>query len=169
MKMSPWLGAVACASALLLGGCASPNVSADARLLQRMDSVMRQATPGMQVSLRLAADQVNTGDAIGADIGAATGGYAYLFQLATDASSLSLVFPNAIDGANYVAPGAHLLLPRPNWRMSARGPAGVGHLLAVVSDKPLDLMALQTGAALGQLEVRAPYGAAMATLREVAR
>ncbi|MES3022144.1 MAG: DUF4384 domain-containing protein [Pseudomonadota bacterium] len=161
---------IACVSlfaAFFLGACAGPS-SPDGGLLVELDRTMRAATPGMAVSLRLSSEQVRTGGAIGASVGANSGGYVYLFQLGTDGRSLGLVFPNAMDGANYVAAGTQLTLPRPNWRMSARGPAGVGHLLAVLTPAPLDLLALQQGVAAGDIKVAGPYGAAMATVREVA-
>ncbi len=166
-----WFTAAALLAALTLGGCASPVSppgTADAALLHRVDTVMRQAVPAVSVSLRLSSEQVTTGAAISAEVGSNAEGYVYLFQLGTDGRTLSLVFPNAMDGANHIPAGTKLMLPRPNWRMSARGPAGVGHLLAVVSDKPLDLIVLQSNAQQGKLEVASRYGAAMATLREVA-
>ncbi len=163
-----WLKAAALSIAIGLGGCASAPDTADAGLLHRVDTVMRQATPTMAVSLKLSATQVKTGDAIAAVAGSSTAGYVYLFQIGTDGRTLSLVFPNAMDGANYINAGTALSLPRPNWRMAARGPAGVGHLMAVVTASPLDILALQANVAQGKLEVIAPYGAAMVTLRETA-
>ena len=175
MNHPVWISSVVLSIFLVLSGCANPSgtVSAappstdDAALLHRMDTVMRQATPSMAVSLKLSADQVKTGDPIVAEVRTSTTGYVYLFQIGTDGRSLSLVFPNAMDGANFVAAGTTVGLPRPSWRMSARGPAGVGHLMAVVTDKPLDIMALQINTIQGMLQVTLPYGAAMATLREV--
>lgn len=151
-----------------LGGCAGTPVAPDGGLLQRVDTVMRQAAPAMSVAVKLSTTQVKTGDAIAAEVGSAVPGYVYLFQIGTDGHTLSLVFPNAMDGANYINAGATLGLPRPNWRMAARGPAGVGHLMAVVTANPLDILALQANVALGKLEVSAPYGAAMVTVRETA-
>lgn len=168
MKNSSALAALALALSLTLAGCASPPGTADAGLLQRVDTVMRQAAPAATVNLRLSTNQVRTGDAILAEVVAGAPGYVYLFQIGTDGRTLSLVFPNAMDGTNYLAAGAPLSLPRLNWRMSARGPAGVGHLLAIVSEKPQDLMVFQANTQAGRLEVAGPYGAAMATLREVA-
>ena len=168
MKLSSWLVSAAVTFTLGLTGCVSPPGTADAQLLHRVDTVLRQAAPTMPVSLTLSGDQVKTGQAIAAEVKSATVGYVYLFQMGTDGRTLSLVFPNAMDGANYIAAGATMALPRPNWRMSARGPAGVGHILAVVTAQPLDVLALQTNVSLGQIEVTAPYGAAMATLRETA-
>ncbi len=118
--------------------------------------------------MQLSANQVRTGDAIALQVAASQPGYVYLFQIGTDGKTLSMVFPNAMDGANAIAPGSPLTLPRPNWRMSARGPAGVGHLLAIVTEQPVDLMALQAGVSQGRVAVPGRYGATMATLREVA-
>ncbi len=154
--------------AFALTACASPPGTSDATLLHRIDTVMRQAAPTMAVGLKLSAEQVKNGEAIVGEVRSSSAGYVYLFQMGTDGRTLSLVFPNAMDGANYIAPGNHMGLPRPNWRMSARGPAGVGHVLAVVTEQALDVMALQTNVGLGRLEVAAPYGAAMVTLRETA-
>lgn len=151
-----------------LGACVHPPGTADAVLLHRVDTVMRQATPAITVGLKLSAEQFRTGEAIAAEVTSTTAGYVYLFQMGTDGHTLSLVFPNAMDGANYIAANTPLGLPRPNWRMAARGPAGVGHMLAVVTEKPLDLMALQAHIQARQFEIQAPYGAAMATVREVA-
>lgn len=169
MKCLSWFGTAALSASLALVGCAVPPAgTSDANLLQRMDTVMRQATPAMSVSLKLSSDQVKTGDAILAEVSTSTAGYVYLYQIDTDGRTLSLVFPNAMDGANFIAAGTAVGLPRPNWRMSARGPAGVGHIMAVVTDKPLDLMALQANTRDGKFELVAPFGAAMATLREIA-
>ncbi|MES2298038.1 MAG: DUF4384 domain-containing protein [Pseudomonadota bacterium] len=167
MKRYARLAAATLAAALTLTGCAAPG-SVDSDLLARMDGVMRQAAPGRAISLRLSSDQFRTGEPIAATVSATGGGYVYLYQLGTEGRVLSMVFPNAIDGANYLAPGSAMVLPRPNWRMMARGPAGVGHLLAVVTDAPLDLLALQGNTAQGKIDISGAYGAAMATVREVA-
>lgn len=168
MKSLSWVGATLLMFAIGLTGCASPPGTADAVLLHRMDTVMRQATPAVTVNIKLSAGQVKTGDAILAEVSTNTAGFVYLFQIGTDGRTLSLVFPNAMDGANFIAAGSSMALPRPNWRMSARGPTGVGHMMAVVTEKPLDLMALQTNTSSGKIEMSSPYGAAMATLRETA-
>lgn len=156
------------AIAASLTGCAAPPERADPALLSRIDVVLRQADPARATALILSTSQVKTGEALAADIRTAAGGHAYVFQLGTDGRSLSLVFPNSIDGANFTPAGSTLQLPRPNWKMSTKGPAGIGYLIAVVTEQPLDLMALQAELAKGQLMVSAPYGAALAPYREVA-
>jgi hypothetical protein len=153
---------------LALAACASAPDAADPALLQQLDLLMRRAEPRLMVQMRLSTGVVNTGDPISAEVASGADGYLYVFQVGTDGRTLSMVFPNAMDGANYIAAGSTIRLPRANWRMAARGPAGVGHLVAVVSDKSLDILALQTNVGQGKLEVASPYGAAMATLRETA-
>ncbi len=168
MAQFSWLNTAALTLMMALTGCASPPGTADATLLHRVDTVMRQATPAMSVSFKLASDQVKTGDTLVAEVKSTMPGYVYLFQMGTDGRTLSLLFPNAMDGTNYISVDSPMGLPRPNWRMSARGPAGVGHILAVVTGQPLDLMNLQAQVNLGRLDIAAPYGAAMVTLRETA-
>jgi hypothetical protein len=168
MKRTFLKSASALALVTILLGCVSPPDTSNANLLHRIDTVMRQATPAMTVGFKLSVDQITTGEAIVAEVRSSTPGYVYLFQMGTDGRTLSLLFPNAMDGANYIAADTAMNLPRPSWRMSARGPTGVGHMLAVVTAQALDVLALQANVNLGQLEVTSPYGAAMVTLRETA-
>lgn len=172
MHRRTWIrssASLACAAALAaLTACATPPGGVDQPLLQKMDTLMRQAAPQLPVSLRLNSEQLTTGSTLQAEVASPVAGYVYLFQLSTDGDKLDLLFPNAMDGANYLPAGQRLALPRPNWRMAARGPAGVGYVMAVISESPQDLFALQAGLAAGRLDLRAPFGAAMSTLREVA-
>lgn len=161
-------GLLGLAIAASLVGCATPPDRAEPALLSRIDVVLRQADPARATALLLSTSQVKTGEALAADLRTAAGGHAYVFQLGTDGRSLSLVFPNSIDGANFAPAGSTMQLPRPTWKMSTKGPSGVGYLLAVITEQPLDLMALQAELAKGQLMVSSSYGAALATYREVA-
>lgn len=152
-----------------LTGCASaPPPAGDPALLQHLDTVLRQANPQRPVSLRLTPEQVTTGNPLKVDLASSAGGYVYLFQLSTDGKRLTMLFPNAVDGTNHLGAGQRMALPRADWRMTARGPAGVGYVLAVLSEAPQDLLVLQTGLAAGRLDLRAPYGASMVSVREVA-
>ncbi|RZS57110.1 DUF4384 domain-containing protein [Sphaerotilus mobilis] len=157
----------------LLTGCAATSSAAPAAnvataSVQQLDTVLRGAASNRPVSLQLSTNQVRTGDTLGVQLRATRGGHAYLFQLGTDGKTLSMVFPNAVDGANHLAPDTTLVLPRETWRMTARGPAGLGYMLAVVTDQPLDLLALQAQVQSGKLEIAGAYGAGLAALREVA-
>lgn len=153
------------AATVLLTGCASAPEAG----LSHTDQLMRQADPRAAVALTVNPPQVRVGDVITMQTGSALPGYLYVVQLGTDGRTLSLVFPNAMDGTNQVpGGGAAVKLPRPNWRLTARGPAGVGYFVAIVAEKPQDLTRLAQSLKEGRIGIDGPYGAAMATLREVA-
>lgn len=163
-------GLAAALTLAALTGCANTaptTATADLTLLQRLDTTLRAASPQLPVGLRISPDQVVTGGQLQLEVSSPTAGYVYIFQLTTDGRTLDGVFPNAIDGANYLAAGQSMQLPRPTWRMTARGPAGVGYVLAVLAESPQDLLALRAGLAAGRLDLTGRYGAAMGTLREV--
>jgi hypothetical protein len=167
MRHFQWIAPMALAASTLLAGCATPQRAAEATMLQRLDSVLRLAAVDRTVQIKLQQEQVRTGESIGLSVGSAKGGYLYVFQLGTEGKKLSMVFPNAMDGANYLAPASTLQLPRSQWRMSTNGPAGVGYLLGVVTEQPLDLMSLQGQVAQGALVLPSGYGASLVPWREV--
>ncbi|MBL8484637.1 MAG: DUF4384 domain-containing protein [Rhodocyclaceae bacterium] len=155
-------------AALAIGGCATSGSGSGAGAgagLETADSVLRSARAANTVNLVLTPAELRTGEQLRADIHTDAPGYLYLYQIGTDGRSLDLVFPNAVDGANYLA-GGHTSLPRPNWRMRTRGPAGVGYFIAVVADQPQDLLAIQAATREGRIQTQGPYAAAMAMLRE---
>ncbi len=69
-------------------------------------------------------------------------GYVYVALAGSDNESLTLLFPNDLDQSNTIDAGQTLQLPRPQWTLSAGGPAGINHLLVLVTDAPRDLSAL---------------------------
>ena len=68
-------------------------------------------------------------------------GYVYVLMVGTDKSNFNLLFPNAVDGENRIAAGQELELPRPGWAMTAGGPKGADHFVAIVSENPRDFSA----------------------------
>lgn len=158
--------ALSLAGATLLVGCANSPASLN---LSTTDTVMRGASPTAAVALTINPPQVRVGESIGLKLGSAKAGYLYIYQVGTDGKTLSVVFPNAIDGANYLpGGGVAASLPRANWKLTSKGPAGVGYFLAVVADKQQDLGKIASELAMGRITIDGNYGAAMATLREVA-
>lgn len=158
--------ALSLAGATLLVGCANSPASLN---LSTTDTVMRGASPTAAVALTINPPQVRVGESIGLQLGSAKAGYLYIYQVGTDGKTLSVVFPNAIDGANYLpGGGVAAALPRANWKLTSKGPAGVGYFLAVVADKQQDLGKIASELAMGRITIDGNYGAAMATLREVA-
>lgn len=76
-------------------------------------------------------------DRFGFQIESNKGGYVYVLMLGTH-NELSLLFPNALDRQNRIRPGKALALPRSQWAMQSAGPAGVNHLLVLVSPNRRD-------------------------------
>lgn len=68
-------------------------------------------------------------------------GYVYVLMVGTDKSHFNLLFPNAIDDKNRIAAGQTLDLPRSGWAMTAGGPKGANHFVALVSENPRDFSA----------------------------
>jgi tRNA A-37 threonylcarbamoyl transferase component Bud32 len=71
-------------------------------------------------------------------ISSAKGGHVYVLMVGTDRNHFNLLFPNAIDDNNRVASQEELKLPRPGWAMTAGGPPGTNHFVAIVSESPRD-------------------------------
>lgn len=152
---------------LALGGCAAPAGSGNAALLQQADSVLRQATPGAVVTAALSQAEIKVGDSVGLTVSANAAGYVYVYQLSSDGKTVDVIFPNAVDGANYL-PGGNLSLPRANWKLTAQGPAGLGYFLTVLAAQQQDLVEITRQAQTGKIAINGPYAASMTTLREVA-
>ncbi len=63
-------------------------------------------------------------------------GYLYIALAGSDQKSLYLLFPNSLDGDNYVQAHQTIELPRSGWRVTAGGPKGVNTVLVMVTDSP---------------------------------
>ncbi len=70
-------------------------------------------------------------------------GYLYIALAGSDQESLYLLFPNRIDGDNFVKANQEIKLPRRSWRIVAGGPKGVDTVLVMVTDSPRDLTQLE--------------------------
>ena len=66
-------------------------------------------------------------------------GYLYLFFGGTDKSHFYLLFPNQIDRNNRIDAGREIVLPKPGWHITAGGPPGTNHIVAMVSRQRRDL------------------------------
>lgn len=66
-------------------------------------------------------------------------GYVYLLMAGSDGKTFDLLFPNKLDKDNRINAGETVRYPRPSWEVTAQGPAGSDHILAIVSDAPRDL------------------------------
>ena len=106
-------------------------------------------------------------DALDFSVQSDRAGFVYVALAGSDNKSVYLLFPNELDQNNKIEAGQLLLLPRPNWRVKAAGPAGIDNLLVMVADGPRDLNALagsQAGpfmSSLNDAQGRAKLGALM--------
>jgi hypothetical protein len=85
-------------------------------------------------------------------------GYLYLLMVGSDGKTFDLLFPNKLDGDNYIQAGQTVQFPRSSWDVFAQGPAGKDHILAIVADAPRDLSKLPVVNAGPFSEVSATQG-----------
>ena len=164
MKLSKYFLPLILGCSVALTACETVPLTAST-LLARVDHVLRTAPNPSGVAIRVTPPEIQTGQALNLEVRTAAPGYLYIFQIATDGHSLTMLFPNAIDGTNYV--NGSVQLPRPTWRIVARGPQGVGYFLAVSAEQPQDLTALAAQVREGHINIVGRYAAAMAQLREL--
>ena len=89
-----------------------------------------------QLSVAAAADKSSL--TIGRDllkfrVKASEAGYLYVFYGGTDKSHFNLLFPNQLDKNNRIEGGREVVLPRKGWEITAGGPPGTNHIVALVS------------------------------------
>ena len=162
--LRPALYSLSLALILGLSACAT-NPERNA-MLQQADSVLLQAQSRSGLQMVVRPDTLTIGQELQLQVSTSRPGYLYIYQIGTE-QSLSLVFPNAMDGANYLKAGTYQL-PNPSWLMRARGPAGVGYFMAVLTQQPQNLMTLQADVQRGLIQPPQPYAAALSTVREIA-
>jgi hypothetical protein len=107
-----------------------------------LEDIVRHANP--LISVNTLADKESL--AIGRDrmqfrVKASEAGYLYVFLSGTDGAHLSLLFPNAIDSENRINADTELILPRKGWQITASGPPGTNHIVAMLSRSPRDFAA----------------------------
>lgn len=123
-----------------------------------LDEIVRGADPA--IAVRAVADRERL--AIGRDrmsfrVQSSQPGYLYVFLSGTDQSNLALLFPNEIDQDNRIGRDAEVVLPRKGWQITAGGPAGTNHLVAMVSREPRDFAnaGLKRGETIPEFELSA--------------
>ena len=70
-------------------------------------------------------------------------GYLYLVLLGSDKKSFYVLYPNKLEKNNFIKAGQTVNLPSQSWQIKAAGPAGIDHVLVLVSDSPRDLKSLE--------------------------
>jgi hypothetical protein len=179
-------------SRALLGLVSLPDSSAAAEAAapaETLKDIYSQRDDRRTVSLKLAQPQLRIGrDALQLTVTSERAGHVYLLMAGSDGKTFDMLFPNRLDTKNQIEAGQTLQLPRPSWQITAAGPAGATHLLAIVSDAPRDFskLGMKPAGAFSVLEASraaakdiqlvtatAPgkassaYGAALVTVEEV--
>lgn len=95
----------------------------------------RDATRVLNVSAQPSVMRIQQ-DPLRLNIQSPRSGYLYIALAGSDQKSLYLLFPNSLDGDNYVQANQTIELPRPGWRVTAGGPKGVNTVLVMVADSP---------------------------------
>ena len=95
----------------------------------------RDATRVLTVSAQPSVMRIQQ-DPLRLNIQSPRSGYLYIALAGSDQKSLYLLFPNSLDGDNYVQANQTIELPRPGWRVTAGGPKGVNTVLVMVADSP---------------------------------
>lgn len=125
----------------------------------QLAALARSAASQWAVELSIKPDSVAAGDLdMTVSVLSARSGYLTLLQRGTDDRE-DIVFPNELDKDNRIEANQPLTLPRESWKWKAAPPAGEGRLLAVVSEKQVD-MSLQAN------PNEMTYGAASVAYRE---
>jgi Caspase domain/Domain of unknown function (DUF4384) len=120
----------------------APAALSGAQALQQM---FDQRDAKRKVRVVLNKEQLTIGqDSLDFAVQSDRAGYVYVAMAGSDNKSLYLLFPNDLDQNNKIEAGQQLLLPRPNWRVKAAGPAGRDSVLIFVADGPRDLSQLGT-------------------------
>lgn len=115
---------------LSFGVIALPAVGAE-----KLDVLVAKASPVPTVRVVLGEAKVKTGlDFAHFVVTSNWPGYLTVVQKGTD-GQVAVIFPNAEDQENRI--DHSLALPRAQWKLQARGPAGTGSLLAVVTPRPV--------------------------------
>ncbi len=141
---------------------------------QALRQMFEQRDAKRKVKVTVSKDKLKIGqDPLDFAVQSDRAGYVYVAMAGSDSKSLYLLFPNDLDQNNKIQAGQQLLLPRPNWRVKASGPAGRDNLLVMVTDGPRDLTALGGASAvtkagpfvssLNDAKGRAQLGALMTT------
>jgi hypothetical protein len=162
-SVTPVAAAVALAAAPLPAVAALTGEQALRQMFDQRDAKRRVQITASNTRLKIGQD------ALDFSVQSDRAGYVYVALAGSDNKSVYLLFPNELDQSNKIEPGQPLVLPRPNWRVKAGGPAGTDNLLVMVTDGPRDLSPLAGSKAgpfvssLNDAQGRAQLGALMTT------
>lgn len=112
-------------------------------IVAALEDIVRNADPLMAINTLTDKSQLVIGkDKLLFQVKSSVPGYLYVYLAGTDQNHFYLLFPNALDKNNRIEADKLVELPRKGWHITAGGPAGVDHIVTMVSPFPRDLGAL---------------------------
>ncbi|MBI5924528.1 MAG: protein kinase [Aquabacterium sp.] len=109
-------------------------------IVAALEDIVRSADPLMSVNTLTDKSQLVIGkDKLLFEVKSSIPGYLYVYLAGTDQNHFYLLFPNALDKNNRIEANKLVQLPRKGWHITAGGPAGVNHIVTMVSPFPRDL------------------------------
>jgi len=109
-------------------------------IVAALEDIVRNADPLMAINTLTDKSQLLIGkDKLLFQVKSSVPGYLYVYLAGTDQNHFYLLFPNALDKNNRIEADKLVELPRKGWHITAGGPAGVDHIVTMVSPFPRDL------------------------------
>ena len=123
---------------------AQPEVSIQVASLATLQDIEAQRNPQRIIDVKLAKKTLKINkDYLDLQIKSNHDGYLYLVLLGSDKKSFYILYPNKLEQNNFIKAGQIINLPSQSWQIKAAGPAGIDHILVMVSDSPRDLNSLE--------------------------
>jgi len=123
---------------------ALPDVNIQVASLATLQDVEAQRNPQRIINVKLAKKSLKIDkDYLDLQIKSNNDGYLYLVLLGSDKKSFYVLYPNKLETNNFIKAGQTVSLPNQSWQIKAAGPAGIDHILVMVSDSPRDLKSLE--------------------------
>lgn len=114
----------------------APGESARIDSQALLETLQRGADDKHEVTIQPTRPSFKIGvDLLELKITSSRAGYLTLFSVGSSGKIFRLL-PNRYDTASRIGAGVPMTLPRPEWRLRSRGPAGVSRFLAIVSSTP---------------------------------
>jgi hypothetical protein len=141
-------------------------------ILATLNDIYNQRDDRWQVQATLGQPTLRIGTNLGLTIRSQHDGFVYLFYQGTQPDSFYLLFPNQLDSNNAISANQDLVVPRPDWTVTALGPRGTDHLMVMVTATPRDFSALALPAEYvsqaGPFQKIKPNGQAVARISQIA-
>ena len=137
---APAASAVAAAPAPGPAPAPAPPPAVPFGLVTALQDIVRHADPVLGVNALADKSQLRIGsDRLQFRVKSSEAGYLYVFLAGTDKAHFYLLFPNELDKNNRIELNREVLLPRAGWHITAGGPPGTDHIVAMVSRRPRDM------------------------------